>query len=85
MIGIFGLNPRTREEDLRSEFEKYGDLENVTIIYDRRTGESKRFGFVYFKNQEDAIKAKEGLTGLVNDSFLTHSKRTGSPWKRSEN
>jgi transformer-2 protein len=37
----------------------------VVIIYDRRTGESKRFGFVYFKHQEDAIKAKEGLSGLV--------------------
>lgn len=35
------------------------------IIYDRRTGESKRFGFVYFKHQEDSIKAKEGLAGLI--------------------
>jgi hypothetical protein len=29
VIGIFGLNNRTREEDLRQEFEKYGDIENV--------------------------------------------------------
>lgn len=65
VIGIFGLSPRTREDDLKAEFEKFGDLENVTIIYDRRTGDSKRFGFIYFKSVDDAIKAKEGLKGLV--------------------
>jgi transformer-2 protein len=28
---------------------------------DRRSGLSKRYGFVYFKREEDAIKAKEAL------------------------
>lgn len=33
VIGIFGLSPRTKEEDLRAEFEKYGDLEKVVWTF----------------------------------------------------
>jgi len=65
VLGIFGLNASTREEDLREEFSRFGELESCTLITDKRTGESKRFGFIYFKNQDDATKAKESLTGMT--------------------
>eukprot|EP01126_Amoeba_proteus_P019398 TRINITY_DN199_c0_g1_i2.p2 TRINITY_DN199_c0_g1~~TRINITY_DN199_c0_g1_i2.p2 ORF type:complete len:197 (+),score=29.99 TRINITY_DN199_c0_g1_i2:74-664(+) len=67
VIGIFGLSSVTKEDDIRREFEKYGGLEDAIIIYDRRTGESKRFGFVYFVKLEDAIKAKNETNGMVLD------------------
>jgi len=35
------------------------------LIRDRRTGESKRFGFIYFKEIESAAKAREALNGTV--------------------
>jgi len=64
VLGIFGLSGDTRESDLRDEFGRFGDLEDCVLIMDRRTGLSKRFGFVYFKREEDASKAKESLNGM---------------------
>jgi len=64
VLGIFGLSGETRESDLRDEFGRFGELEECVLIMDRRTGLSKRFGFVYFKREEDATKAKESLNGM---------------------
>jgi len=63
VLGIFGLSGETRESDLRDEFTRFGDLEECTLIIDKRSGQSKRFGFVYFKSEEDATKAKDALNG----------------------
>jgi len=49
---------------LRELFEKYAPVKKVTIIYDLKTGESKRFGFVSFHNVEDATVAKENTNGV---------------------
>jgi len=64
VLGIFGLSGETRETDLRDEFSRFGELEDCVLIMDRRSGLSKRFGFVYFKREEDATKAKETLNGM---------------------
>jgi len=63
VLGIFGLNGETKESDLRDEFMRYGELDDCILIMDRRSGLSKRYGFVYFKREEDATKAKEALNG----------------------
>jgi len=65
VLGIFGLSGETRESDLRDEFSRFGDLDECTLIVDKRSGQSKRFGFVYFKREEDATKAKESLNGMT--------------------
>ncbi len=36
VLGVFGLSLRTREEDLERLFGKYGRLDKVTVVYDRR-------------------------------------------------
>eukprot|EP01126_Amoeba_proteus_P019406 TRINITY_DN199_c0_g2_i5.p1 TRINITY_DN199_c0_g2~~TRINITY_DN199_c0_g2_i5.p1 ORF type:complete len:135 (-),score=9.90 TRINITY_DN199_c0_g2_i5:135-539(-) len=33
VIGIFGLSSVTKEDDLRREFEKYGELEDVSLFH----------------------------------------------------
>jgi len=65
VLGIFGLSGETKEADLRDEFSRFGELEECTLIIDKRSGQSKRFGFVYFKREEDAGKAKESLNGMT--------------------
>ena len=42
---------------LRELFSSYGDIEEVTVIKDKFSGRSKGFGFVTFKEDEDAKKA----------------------------
>lgn len=36
MLGVFGLSIRTTERDLEDEFNRYGQVEKVTIVYDQR-------------------------------------------------
>merc|ERR1711934_132566 len=84
IIGIFGLSGDTRESDLRDTFTKFGPLEDVKLIIDKRTNESKRFGFIYFENQEDAVKAKSELNGMTLDGRkvridFSQTKRAHSP------
>lgn len=36
VLGVFGLAPTTREGDLRDEFSRFGELEKVELIIDKR-------------------------------------------------
>uniref|UniRef100_A0A6B2LHB4 RRM domain-containing protein n=1 Tax=Arcella intermedia TaxID=1963864 RepID=A0A6B2LHB4_9EUKA len=40
-------------------------MASCTLIVDRRTNQSKRYGFVYFVKEEDAVKAKDALNQTV--------------------
>eukprot|EP01120_Amphizonella_sp_Union-15-10_P016273 TRINITY_DN8522_c1_g1_i1.p1 TRINITY_DN8522_c1_g1~~TRINITY_DN8522_c1_g1_i1.p1 ORF type:complete len:243 (-),score=25.39 TRINITY_DN8522_c1_g1_i1:168-803(-) len=64
VLGVFGLHPRTKESDLKSEFTRYGNLNEINLITDHRTGQSKCFAFVYFDDVDDARKAKENMNGM---------------------
>ena len=37
------------EKNLREEFEKYGEVDDITIIRDRKTKEGKGFAYIKFK------------------------------------
>ena len=63
-IYVGNLPYRTKEEDLKSVFEKHGEVISTKIIMDRETGKSKGFGFVEMANVSDgqaAIKAMDGV------------------------
>uniref|UniRef100_A0A1I7YN59 RRM domain-containing protein n=1 Tax=Steinernema glaseri TaxID=37863 RepID=A0A1I7YN59_9BILA len=60
-LGVFGMSINTNEKDLREIFGSYGEIESVQIVYDRNTGRSRGFGFVYFASTRDATRAKEAL------------------------
>ena len=51
------------EEDLQNAFENYGTVDNVNLIKDRYSGESKGFGFIEMPTKEEAKAAIEGLDG----------------------
>ncbi|CAF0792232.1 unnamed protein product [Didymodactylos carnosus] len=67
VLGVFGLGLNTDERDLRKMYEKFGRVEDVRIVYDRRTGRSRGFGFVYFDRVDDAKEAKKETHGLDID------------------
>ncbi|CAD5111199.1 DgyrCDS531 [Dimorphilus gyrociliatus] len=66
-VGVFGLSLYTHERDIRQMFEKYGEIEDVQLVYDRQTGRSRGFCFIYYKNLEDSIEAKERAAGMELD------------------
>ncbi|KAG0773865.1 hypothetical protein G6F22_014522 [Rhizopus arrhizus] len=86
ILGVFGLSLRTREADLEDVFHEFGTIEKVTIVYDHRTNRSRGFGFVYFKDQADASRARDALNGMDIDErkirvdySVTHRPHTPTP------
>jgi len=58
---IGGLDYRTTEETLTSQFEQYGEIVDVIVMKDPHTKRSRGFGFVTFSKSymlDDAQKAK---------------------------
>jgi len=53
-IFIGGLSWQTTEATLRLHFEKYGELEDVAMMIDKRTGQPRGFGFIKMKVTSDA-------------------------------
>ena len=51
------------EENLRTEFAEYGEVQSAKIITDKFTGRSRGFGFVEMNSDDEGKKAMEGLTG----------------------
>jgi len=51
-------------DDVKYQFEKYGEVSNVKIIMDRETGRSKGFAFVTMPVTEDGEAAVQGLDGF---------------------
>lgn len=50
------------KDDLRNMFESYGDITSAVLVTDEHNV-SKGFGFVCFKDPEQALKAEEGMNG----------------------
>jgi RNA recognition motif-containing protein len=66
-IQITNIARDLSQDDLGKLFEKYGPLEECTLVLDRVTGLSKGFGFVLIKNESMAEKAVKEINGrLVN-------------------
>jgi RNA recognition motif-containing protein len=62
-IYVGNLSYEVTEEDLKKEFETFGQVELVKIIQDNYTGRSKGFGFVEMPNNSEAQAAIDGLKG----------------------
>jgi len=57
------LAPEVTSAHLIDVFSTIGPLETARIIFDKETGVSRQFGFVYFIRPEDAQRAVHELTG----------------------
>jgi len=66
-VGVFGMSLYTDEKQLENHFGTFGKIENIQIVYDKQTGRSRGFGFIYFNNVDDAQRAKERSAGVEID------------------
>jgi len=69
-IFVAQLPSRVNEAILESLFAKFGAVESARVVYDRVTGQSKKYGFVTMSNDEEAQKAIDTL----NDSEIDGKK-----------
>ena len=58
------LAPQVTEREMRELFEQYGPVECSRVIYEKETGVSKGYGFVYFFRSADASTAMKGMQGF---------------------
>ena len=56
-IFVSNLNFKVRSEDLKTLFERYGEVVSSKVITDKFSGKSRGFGFVEMKNDEDGQRA----------------------------
>lgn len=62
---IVNYLPQTMSQDeIRSLFVSFGEVESCKLIRDKVTGQSLGYGFVNYVKQEDAEKAINALNGL---------------------
>jgi RNA recognition motif-containing protein len=62
-IYVGNLPYSVTDADLRETFSRYGSVDQVNLIADRFSGESKGFGFVEMANNSEADAAIKGLNG----------------------
>ncbi|KAK3014119.1 hypothetical protein RJ639_007911 [Escallonia herrerae] len=62
---IRNISLDARPEDLRVPFERFGPVKDVYLPKNYYTGEPRGFGFVKFRNGEDAAEAKHHLNHTV--------------------
>jgi RNA recognition motif-containing protein len=60
---VGNLPYRATEDSLSAKFSEFGNVESVTIIKDRDTGQSKGFGFIEMSSDSEASAAIDGLNG----------------------
>ena len=66
-IYVGNLSFGSSENDLRTEFEAYGEVTSVKIITDRETGRSRGFAFVEMAEDGAAQTAIDALNGKEID------------------
>jgi RNA recognition motif-containing protein len=62
-IYVGNLPYSVTDADLRETFSRFGDVDQVNLISDKFTNESKGFGFVEMANNSHADAAIKGLNG----------------------
>merc|ERR1712110_76721 len=85
-LAIFNVSNRCEEDDLYRMFDRFGRLERVKIVCDRKRGAQCGFAFITFEDQRDADDAKDECHGkdldgraLRVDYSLTRKEHSPTP------
>ena len=59
------LHEETVEDDLLDLFSEYGEIRNLTLNLDRKTGYTKGYAMVQYASKEEAIDAARATNGYL--------------------
>jgi len=68
-IYIGNIGPKADQSSLEALFSMFGTVEDAYIVTDRRTGQSKGFGFVVMGSDTEAQAAIEALNGKQGGDY----------------
>ena len=64
-IFVGGLSFDVDNHLLKESFQNFGNLKKALVIRDQRTGQSKGYGFVKFKDGSEVTKALNEMNGKM--------------------
>lgn len=67
-IFVAKLSSSTNSDDLRTLFEEFGEVTSANVIFDKITGNSKKFGFVEMGDDKAALIAIKDLNECEFDN-----------------
>ncbi len=62
-VYVGNLDFGASEQDIRALFEQYGQVDNVSLVRDKFSGQSRGFAFVEMSNDSEADTAIQNLNG----------------------
>jgi RNA recognition motif-containing protein len=62
-IYVGNLSFQATEEDVRSEFEKFGQVKSVKVIFDKMSGRPRGICFVEMDDAQEADNAIKNING----------------------
>lgn len=65
ILCVTNIHEETQEDTLVDRLAEYGQVQNIHMNLDRRTGFVKGYAFVEFKTLEEAQAAKDGIDGSL--------------------
>lgn len=72
IVIITNLHREIRDDFIREEFEKFGEVKNLHLNLDRRTGFCKGYAFLEYENFIDAKRAIDEMNGTTMLSQKIH-------------
>lgn len=63
-IFIGGLPYELTEGDIICVFSQYGEIVNINLIRDKKTGKQKGFGFICYEDQRSTVLAVDNLNAI---------------------
>ncbi|MDD2219812.1 MAG: RNA-binding protein [Desulfoplanes sp.] len=85
-IYVGNLSYQMTDDELKTTFQVYGEVESARIITDRDTGRSKGFGFVEMKDNDQAQAAITALNGSdINGRNVTVNEARPKPQRSDRN
>ena len=80
-IFVTQLSGKVNGAILEALFAKFGKVSSAKVVYDRITGESKKFGFVTMPNEAEAQSAIDALNDFELDGKKLVVKKADPPKK----